>query len=596
MKINLTWLQDYINEPLPDNETLKEKIIFGAFEVEDVETAKNGDTIFDIKTLPDRNHDCLGHYGMAREIAGLLGLTTKDFEFKIHESIQSDIKVSLKTDVCKRYLARKIARITVGPSPEWLVQRLESIGARSINNVVDATNYAMYTTGQPIHAFDYDKIGDGHITVRQAYGGEEMLTLDGKLITLDETITVITNDDLDQPMAIAGVKGGKIAEVTEYTKNIIIEVANFNSVSIRKASKKVGIANDSTKRFENELTPHMCASALHVVTDLISALAGGVPEDPIDEYPNPVPARDILVTTEEINKLLGSNISAEEISEILTRYNYSYESSDGEFKIRIPFERIDLRGSHDITEEIGRVYGYEKIEPIVPILSGSIDENKVFNKILAAQDSLMNQGYQEVMTYSFRKKGDFEVARGPVGKSALRKNLTDGLKEAYELNLQSKDFLQLDVLKLFEIGTVFCADGERIMVGLADTSGVSEVLLEDFDTSPEIRVSDEISSMNLKNVTSFQIWSDYPSMTRDVAVWVPQDTDAETVANMIKKESGKLLVCGPRLFDTFSKDGRMSLAYRIVFQSFERTLTDEELNPIMEKIYSALNNKGFEIR
>jgi len=232
MKISYNWLQTYIEEKLPEPEVLAEKIIFGAFEVEEQEKLATGDTVFEIKVLPDRAHDCLSHYGIAREVCGLLGLTLKPLVFKNHESVESDVQVSIETDMCRRYIGRKVFDVKIGPSPAWLVERLESIGQRSINNIVDATNYIMFGLGQPIHAFDYDKVFDGKIIIRNAHEGEQITTLDGKEITLSITDAVIA--DQEKALAIAGVKGGNAAEVTTETKNIIIEVANFDPVSVRK--------------------------------------------------------------------------------------------------------------------------------------------------------------------------------------------------------------------------------------------------------------------------------------------------------------------------------------------------------------------------
>ena len=613
MKISYQWLQEYIQEPLPEPKVLAEKIIFGAFEVEnadELETLPSGDTMLDIKTLPDRNHDALGHYGMAKEVAGLLGLTLKPLTLKEHTSAQSDLRVTIKTDACRRYIARKVFGVTVKPSPDWLRERLETIGQRSINNVVDATNYVMFTLGQPIHAFDYDKLGDeagaGHIIIRQAYDGEEMLTLDGKLVPLDETIAIITNEKLDQPLAVAGVKGGKIAEVDANTKTIVIEVANFDPIAVRKAAKKLNLQTDSSKRFENELSAHVAGIAIRMITDLITELAGGQPEDVSDEYPRVEYARTISFTADYINQKIGTNIPAGDMRTILDRYGYAYTETNGSFDLTVPFERVDMVGPHDIIEEIGRVYGYNHIEAKLASIEFAPKINSEFAAICAIKNDLLHKGYHEVMTYTFRKKGDYEVVRGPLGKSALRTNLVDGLTEALTLNKQNAALLGVDDMKIFEVGTVFKKDmgagqdgtenrKEIMMVGVADKSGVIQMTLDEYIAKNGLAV-EEYNLPEGNGNTNFKPWSEYPYMTRDIAVWIPESDDAQELVDIITKNGTDLLQGTPRLFDQFSKDGRTSYGYRMIFQSFERTLTDDEINGIMSGIHGQVKARGWEVR
>lgn len=597
MKINYDWLQEYIVEPLPPIAELAEKIIFSAFEVENTDEIKNGENILDIKTLPDRNHDCLGHYGMAREIAGILGLTLKPLEFKQHTLAQSDVSVTLKTNICNRYLARKILHVSVTESPDWLKQRLESIGARSINSVVDATNYVMFTLGQPIHAFDADKLANGKIVVRHAYDGEEMLTLDGKLVPLNESNAVITNDQADQPLAIAGVKGGKYAEVDKNTKNIIIEVANFDAVSVRKTAQHCGIHNDSTKRFENEITPFLCDDAMHLVTDLIMQLSGGQPTETVDEFPHVPQQRTVAFSILTINRLLGTSLSVSEMTSILDRFSYTYTVSGEEITLTVPHERIDIAGAHDMAEEIGKVYGYGNIQAVVPELDTKhVLNDSQFSQVNAIRSDLITQGYHEVITYTFCKKGDYEVARGPVGKSALRKNLIDGLKESFEMNRMNKDLVNVDDMKIFEIGSIFTKDGEKVLVGIADKQGMREMKLDEYVFKNQVSDAKNIKEDDAQKNTVFKPWSLYPHMTRDVAVWISESTNHDQVADILKKHGGDLLVIPPRLFDIFTKDGKTSVAFRMVFQLFDRTLTEEEITPIMDAIYAELKGNGWEIR
>lgn len=593
MKISYNWLQTYIAEPLPPVAELAEKIIFGAFEVENADNLEklgNGDVIMDIKVLPDRAHDCLSHYGIAKEVSGLLGLTLKPLEFKTHMSIESDIKVSIETDLCRRYIARKILHVTVGPSPDWLVTRLESIGQRSINNIVDATNYIMYSFGQPIHAFDYDKISEGKIIIRPAFDGEQLTTLDEKLVTLSPSEIVIA--DSEKALALAGVKGGNAAEVDDTTKNIIIEVANFNPISVRKTAQKLTILTDSAKRFENELTPQLAGTAIHLVTDLITEIAGGQPCFPIDEYPNPVIQRSVTVTTDYVNSVLGTTITIEELSEILERYHYEFAETSGTFTMAIPFERLDIIGAHDMVEEIGRAYGYDRIPAVLPSINFVPKTNEVFAKITAIKNDLVSKGYHEVMNYTFTKKGDFEVARGLVGKSALRTQLSDGLAKSYELNKKNADLIGVSEMKIFEVGTIFLKSGEYIHVAFADKSGITEMSIDDYS------IEKDTITYNSTNapVEKFIPWSEYPFITRDIALWIPSDVSTRDVASLLEQHTTALSVREPRLFDTFTKDNRTSVAFRLVFQSFTRTLENSEVDTIMEKIYTTIKEKDWEVR
>lgn len=593
MKISYNWLQTYIKEPLPEPKALAEKIIFGAFEVEnadDLEKLGNGDVIMDIKVLPDRAHDCLSHYGVAREVAGLLGLTLIPIDFRSHMSVEGDIKVSIETDLCRRYIARKIVNVAVGPSPEWLVTRLESIGQRSINNIVDATNYIMYSYGQPIHAFDYDKITNGKIIVRPANEGEQITTLDGKLVTLTPSELVIA--DSEKALAIAGVKGGNAAEVDTTTQNIVIEVANFNPVTVRKTAQKLNILTDSAKRFENELTPQLAGTAIHLITDLITEIAGGHPNFPVDEYLNPVTQQSVVISTDYVNCVLGTTISIEEIFEILKRYHYEFAELSGDFTIAVPFERLDITGPHDMVEEIGRAYGYDRISATLPDIDFKPMSHELFSKISSIKNDLASKGYHEVMNYTFTKKGDFEVARGPVGKSALRTNLSDGLAKSYELNKQNADLIGVTEMKIFEVGTIFLKSGEYIHVAFADKTGIKEMLIDDYLLDRK----EDLSVVVSQETGKFIPWSEYPFITRDIALWISSETSPQEVLLLIKKNATDLSVREPRLFDTFTKDGKTSVAFRLVFQSFERTLENSEVDIIMENIYTIVREKGWEVR
>ncbi|MCR4330439.1 MAG: phenylalanine--tRNA ligase beta subunit-related protein [Patescibacteria group bacterium] len=327
MIISRNWLQTYFKEKLPSADKIAELLIFHAFEVESVEK-QDDDFIFDIKVLPDRAHDCLSHRGIARELAVHLG--TKILEKKKLLKI-SDEKANhvlyinvLEPGQCPRYTGLAIEGITVSPSPDWLKDYLESIGQKSINNIVDATNFVMFDLGQPLHAFDADKI-DGAITVRNANSKEKITTLDGKELVLDEDALVITDDK--EPLAIAGIKGGKRAEVDTETKNIILEAANFFSTGVRKTSKHLGIQTDSSKRFENELSPEKTKEAIEVVANLILEIAGDGNTkvgDIIDVYPRRGAPYVVGISAQEVSRALGISVSQDEVESIFKKFDFTY--------------------------------------------------------------------------------------------------------------------------------------------------------------------------------------------------------------------------------------------------------------------------------
>lgn len=328
MIISYNWLQAYFKEKLPSADKVAELLVFHSFEVESVE--KNGeDFIFDIKILPDRAHDCLSHRGLARELSVHLGVKTSEEKKPLHVSEEKpkwELKVNVNEPaLCKRYTGLVIEGIKVGSSPDWLKSRMGSIGQKSINNVVDATNFVMFDLGQPLHAFDADKI-DGDISVRNANNGEKITTLDGKEVLLDgETLVIADNKG---PLAIAGIKGGKKAEVDAGTENIILEAANFSPTNVRKTSKRFGIQTDSSKRFENELSADKTKEAIETAANLILGIAGNNKTkigNIVDVYSRPPAPYVVGVSTEEINRVLGVSITQAEIEAIFGRLNFEYK-------------------------------------------------------------------------------------------------------------------------------------------------------------------------------------------------------------------------------------------------------------------------------
>jgi len=598
MKTSYNWLQTYFEEKLPAPEKIAEVIIFHAFEVESVDKVGD-DTVFDIKILPDRAHDCLSHWGIAKEISGILGLEIKEKEYKTFDPKSTELKIDVQDNKCIRYMGRIVRNIKVEPSPLWLKERIEAIGQKSINNIVDAANFIMFDLGQPVHIFDADKLkvesGKLKVIVRNAKNDENITTLDKKEIKLDDSILVIADEK--DPLAIAGIKGGTKAELDLNTKNIVIEVANFNPISIRKTSKKINILTDAVKRYENEISPELCEKVMNDISSLIFKLGTGEVEDIVDIYPNKQKERKISFSVDFINKKLGEKISVSSIEDILKKYNYQYKVNNGNFGIVVPILRLDLNTPEDMVEEIGRVYGYEKIFPKIPKINFKPKINEIFYKILFARNKFLNDGYSEVMTYSFCNSGEVEVLASASDKKFLRTNLTDGLKESYELNKNNAPLLGMEEIKIFEIGIVFMKDKEQINIAYNNEENITEMSLNEFCKDAEI--SDSYNSLlapSAYSLVPFRVWSPYPFISRDIAVWLPDEVLSDELVEIIKQNGTDLLMTEPKLFDKFSKNGRTSYAYRLVFQSMERTLKDEEVNKIMDKIYSNIKERGFEVR
>ena len=324
MKVSYKWLQDYVQGKLPGPKKLAEALTMHSFETEGPEKVRN-DYVFDIDILANRAHDCLGHLGIARECAVLFNRKIKLPKTKPRESrtitTEDFVEVKIKnTELCPRYCARVITGIKVGPSPKWLKERLEAIGQKSINNIVDITNYVMFETGQPLHAFDADKLTSTkkkkQIIVRQAKKGEAIVTLDEEKYELDSSVLVIA--DNRDPIAIAGIKGGKKAEIDNKTKTIILESANFEPTNIFKTSKKLGLQTEASLRFRYGLDPNLAPEAIDRAANLIQKIAGGqATKGIVDIYPFKIKPWKISLKIDKVRSVLGVDVSEKEVVRIL---------------------------------------------------------------------------------------------------------------------------------------------------------------------------------------------------------------------------------------------------------------------------------------
>jgi len=615
MKISYNWLKWYIPEA-PDATKLADIFTYHVAEVESVEVREDGDSIFDIKILPNRAHDLLSHQGVAREFASLLNIKFVDPtpKYKIPDSKPTKLIKTIETPKCRRYMGRIVRNIKIGPSPDWVVKHLESIGQRSINNIVDATNITMYDCGQPAHVFDLSKVKDLKLQVRNAKPGEKITILGGAEKTLNDSMMIIA-DDYGNALDIAGIKGGKYAELNNDTKDIILECANFDSTSVRKTAQALNIVTDAKKRFENDLSPELASFGMLELSALIAEMCPeAVFEDIVDVYPQKQEERKLSFSVDRISNILGLDVSAFEIEDILTRYNIKFSAQGGPasgWEITVPPLRLDLAIEEDMAEEIGRILGYDKVKGNVPKInlprlpSGKAGflpkQNEIYLKILSTRNKLLSDGYSEVMNSTFCNDGEVSVLASASDKNFLRTNLADGLKESLKLNKINSPLLGLDEVKIFEIGTVFKKSGEEMHIAYGDKKEIKEMILEEFAEKPEKNsltlLQPSAGTFRLQNSSpAFHMWSLFPFIARDVAVWVSDGISSENVLKVIKENAGELVVHGPELFDEFKKDRKISFAFRMVFQSYDRTLTDAEINQIMDKITDKIKEKEWQVR
>ncbi len=433
-----------------------------SFEVEEV--SKIGkDMALDIDILPNRAGDCFSHLGVAREIAALTGLECKKPEIKIREGkkeLVDLVSVEVKAG-CSRYALRAVENVKISPSPRYIQERLKTCGIKPINNVVDVLNYVMLETGQPLHVFDGKKIEDSKIIVRSAKKREKIVTLDEKRYELDSDILVIA--DLFSPIAIAGIKGGILPEVDKNTRLVYLEAAHFDAQIIRRGSQKLGLRTDASFRFEHGLPLELSVSALDRAVSLIVETAGGIPlKGRIDHFQKEREEEKIIrLEAEEVRDILGIQISLEKIEKTLRALGFQVKKNKTTFQIKVPYFRMDIDIKEDIIEEIGRVYGYEKIEVVEP--QGKIApilENKIRELNAKAKDFWKILGFSEAYNYSFldNEKGRFFIKEKiweiekPVSLEYkyLRPSLLPGLLKNTRLN--EKNF---EAFKLFELGKVF---------------------------------------------------------------------------------------------------------------------------------------------
>lgn len=642
------------------------------------------DTILEIGLTPNRS-DCLSVVGIARDIAAKLDLKLNypdSILVEGPEKVDSIIGVTVEdADLCPRYAARYISGCTIAPSPEWLVKRLNAIGIRSINNVVDITNLIMMETGQPLHAFDSDRISGQRIVVRAAKEGETFTTLDNQTRVLTSTDTVIC--DMERPVALAGVMGGLNSEIESSTTSILLESAFFKPAAIRRTSKRLGLHTESSHRFERGIDIDGVTRALDRAAALIVELSGGVQaQGCIDVYPVKSDRAPITFRPEKANELIGIDLEREVVIDILTRLNCLVLSNpDGSVAVIPPHYRIDIEREIDLIEEIARLNGYDKISATMPVARVFSDRpTKHQETEKRVRDLLVNNGMTEIINFSFisadaagklllsnddPRRTAIKLANPLVDEqSVMRTTLLPGLLDtvAKNMNFRSLDLMLFEIRRVYLPGeseempreslcVVGALSGSRAgddwsrpndSVDFFDAKGLVETLLDSLDISgvswttenlepylhpgkscrvlagrdcigsvgelhPSVQKNFEIEkpvycfeldfeklvklSRTKKTITAP---SRFPDSTRDIALLMPEELAAVKILDCIKTVKSKEIE-HVQIFDVYRgkgvPEGYKSIAVRVRYRSFERTLAEEEITALHKKIIANLTEK-----
>lgn len=651
-----------------------------------VEVLDLKEEIIDFEITPNRP-DCLSIEGLGRETAASLNKPFKNPRKNIDELQVPDkkeiegLKVDITApDLCYRYIVRVVKNVKVGPSPDWMKKRLKACGMRSINNIVDITNYVMLEMGQPMHAFDINSISGKHITVRRAENGEKITTLDETERVLDEKDLVIADEE--KAVVIAGVMGGLNSEIEKDTQTVVFESAMFYGGNIRKTAKKVGLRTESSARYEKGLSSENTLRAINRAVELVELLgAGEVVEGKIDVYPTKQKINKIKLDVDKINTLLGTNISKQEMIDILEKVDIKVEND----MAIAPYFRMDLEFVADISEEVARFYGYDKLETTLVRAGTTIGirtkEQKIENKI---QEILVTNGLSEIYTYGFLSEKDLEKSKikkelidnaitiiNPLGDefklmrpttipsmmqilagnnnkknqnvklfdiSRNYKNI-DNQVEKGEVPLQENiltigmygedvDFYTLKGLveNILEAANVNRYDIERETTNESYHPGRCANLKVGIDTiatfgevHPEVLMNYEINKrvylaeINITKIVKYSRVNKkytevpkFPAAERDIAVIVDEDVQVGDIEKAITKKCKKLLKGQKgleelKLFDIYRDEkigkNKKSVAYSLIFRDKTKSLSDDEINPVMEEITKELEEKfGAELR
>lgn len=625
------------------------------------------DTIYDLDNHKRRNNDCYYHIGFAYEVATVLNkrvhLPESDYH-EIAESIKDKFSLDVETKKCPYYIAKMVKNVKIGESPDFIKNRLKAAGMRSINNVVDISNYVMLEYGQPLHFFDYDKLGK-HVLVRDAVDGENIVTLDGKNRKLTENDIVIT--DGEKPVCIAGVMGGENTEVDESTTTVLIESAIFDAVSIRLTAQRLDLKSEASIRYGKGLNFEYTDEAIKRACFLLEKYASGevlkneIKHDVIDKS-----EKRVDFTKNDINKMLGIELTDEDVKTELTRLDFGYTYENGVFHVVIPRRRLDVEANiNDIAEEIGRFYGYENLVskvPRVPIRLGRYAEDVRLRKMVSTR--LRASSLNEAKTYTLTspdmakmfKYDNLENVILPnpmsVDKSVVRTSILPSLMNVFDYNKARKvsDILIYEISKTYDVNYNETTKAAILMSGNYLTNGVLGVNVKvDFfvlkgivenlldylgfknrysfvqaNDLPEMHPNmsarimldrneigiigrvhpsikkDEIyvCELNLNSLLSrvkpikYKTASKYPSIEKDFAFIVNNEVTNAEMKEAIKKSAGRILDL-VNIFDIYEniEEGKKSMAYKLVFKDETRTLSDEEVMVVFNKVIKDIETK-----
>ncbi len=627
--------------------------------------------VIDFEITPNRS-DCLSIVGMARETAATFGKEFKYPAIKI-EKEEDDIADYLEgievedKDLCKRYYARVIKDVEVKPSPLWLRRKLAEAGVRPINNIVDITNYVMLELGQPLHAFDLDKINDRKVIVRRALEGEKITTLDDIERTLNNSMLAIS--DTKSAIAVAGVMGGANSEVSGDSKAILIESANFSSRNVRLTSRAIGLRTDASSRFEKGLDPNLAELACNRACQLVEKIeAGIVVNGHIDIYDDIVEEKVIYLRPHRVKALLDIDISVDEMVKILNRLDLEATVVEGKIEVKVPTFRQDIELEADLIEEIGRIYSFDKIKPI-PLIGTLTKGEKSFARIIEdnIKDVLVGLGLNQITTYSFISPKVFDKVNLP--ENSIKRQyvkLMNPLGEDYSVMRTTLIPNMLEVLArnynhgvkkawAFDIGNIFKTtsipvkslpkEEKMLCIGMYgeadyyDIKGVLDSMLEKLGISgqeylreenhnsfhpgrtanivkdnhvlgiigeihPDVlenyglkerayiaEVSLEIAQLHVNLKRKYKELPKYPAITRDIALVLDEEILVKDIERIILA-TGKQLIEEIKLFDVYIGEqipkGKKSVAYSIKYRSHEKTLTDDEVSKVHDKIVNKL--------
>ncbi len=468
MKISIDWLKSYIALDLPDAEVIDSLNNIGML-VDDWKKI-DGDTVLEHETYANRP-DTLGHLGVARELAATLGLPLKSPDDSVIEGDKQiaehfDVQI-LDEGLCPRYCAMIVSGIEVGPSPQWMQKRLRAMGLNPVNIVVDVTNYVLFATAQPIHAFDLAKLKGDKINIRCAKRGESLRTLEGKDVDLSQDMLVIADEK--DPVALAGVIGGEATAVSETTRAVLIESACFDPVSVRQTWKKAGVQTDASYRFERGTDVGFPPRAAMMAASLLTRMGGIAYGGMLDVFPKPPRPKTVVMRHHRIHELLGVEIEEGFVIKTLQDLEFQLKQQQpGIWQVTVPFFRVDIEREADLIEEIARFFGYENIPALLPAVE-TIDLNLDHKRTLETglRQFMFHSGFDEVVNYSFmdpsrevlfRNDRAAIAIRNPISTRAalLRTTLLDGMLGTVAWNKNRG----AEGVHVFELGHIFDRDQE----------------------------------------------------------------------------------------------------------------------------------------